>query len=259
MRHAAAFAGEPARLFDIHPAVSAVSPRQEDCIRARGVRPADGGLRPRAAARASTARSRRASATRRSTMRSRPTRRPRWWRRSRRSAGISTAPRAARSTSACRSGSRRERIAFGNTIKRAADIAHAHAVGVEQFAADAEEELDKIARHAPGARVILRMLVEASEADWPLSRKFGCSRARGAAADGPRPGARARRRRHLVPRRQPDARAGDVGAARSTRRWRSGSEAAAAGHALAHPQHRRRVPGLLRPAAAGDRGVCGRR
>ena len=61
------------------------------------------------------------------------------------------------------------RIAFGNTIKRAADIAHAHAMGVEQFAADAEEELHKIAEHAPGARVIIRMLVEASEADWPLS------------------------------------------------------------------------------------------
>ena len=67
-------------------------------------------------------------------------------------------------------------IAFGNTIKRVADIAHAHAAGVEQFAADAEEELYKLAAHAPGARVILRMLVEASEADWPLSRKFGCSR-----------------------------------------------------------------------------------
>ncbi len=67
-------------------------------------------------------------------------------------------------------------IAFGNTIKRAADIAHAHAVGVEQFAADAEAELRKLALHAPGCRVIVRMLVEASEADWPLSRKFGCSR-----------------------------------------------------------------------------------
>jgi len=66
-------------------------------------------------------------------------------------------------------------VAFGNTIKRAADIAHAHAVGVEQFAADSEAELRKIAIHAPGARVILRMLVEASEADWPLTRKFGCS------------------------------------------------------------------------------------
>src|SRR5690606_21340393 len=67
-------------------------------------------------------------------------------------------------------------IAFGNTIKRAVDIAHAHAMGVEQFAADAEAEIRKIAAHAPGARVIIRMLVEESSADWPLSRKFGCSK-----------------------------------------------------------------------------------
>jgi ornithine decarboxylase len=67
-------------------------------------------------------------------------------------------------------------IAFGNTIKRAPDIAHAHAMGVEQFAADAEAELVKIAANAPGARVIIRMLVEESAADWPLSRKLGCSR-----------------------------------------------------------------------------------
>ncbi len=68
-----------------------------------------------------------------------------------------------------------DHIAFGNTIKRAVDIAHAHEMGVRQFAADAEEELYKIATHAPGARVIIRMLIDASEADWPLSRKFGCS------------------------------------------------------------------------------------
>lgn len=76
----------------------------------------------------------------------------------------------------CRSlGVPAERIAFGNTIKRASDIAHAHAVGVRQFAADSEAELVKIAENAPGARVILRMLVESSEADWPLTRKFGSS------------------------------------------------------------------------------------
>ena len=69
-----------------------------------------------------------------------------------------------------------EHIAFGNTIKKASDIAHAHAMGVRQFAVDAEAEMRKIAAHAPGARVIVRMLVDASEADWPLSRKFGCSR-----------------------------------------------------------------------------------
>ncbi len=72
-------------------------------------------------------------------------------------------------------GVRASHIAFGNTIKRASDIAHAHAMGVEQFAADSEAELRKIAENAPGARVILRMLVEASQADWPLSRKFGSS------------------------------------------------------------------------------------
>ncbi len=67
------------------------------------------------------------------------------------------------------------RIAFGNTIKRASDIAYAFAVGVGQFAVDAEAELRKIAEHAPGARVVVRMLVESSDADWPLTRKFGCS------------------------------------------------------------------------------------
>ncbi|MDD9716219.1 type III PLP-dependent enzyme [Dinoroseobacter sp. PD6] len=67
------------------------------------------------------------------------------------------------------------RISFGNTIKRPSDIAFAHAHGIDLFAADAEAELDKIAAHAPGARVFLRVLVGATGADWPLSRKFGCA------------------------------------------------------------------------------------
>lgn len=67
-------------------------------------------------------------------------------------------------------------ISYGNTIKRASDIAFAHQAGVSLFAADAEEELNKIADHAPGARVYIRVIVDASEADWPLSRKFGCAR-----------------------------------------------------------------------------------
>ncbi len=66
-----------------------------------------------------------------------------------------------------------EHIAFGNTIKRAADIAWAHSVGVRQFAVDAEAELRKVASHAPGARILVRLLIEESEADWPLCRKFG--------------------------------------------------------------------------------------
>lgn len=69
-----------------------------------------------------------------------------------------------------------ETISFGNTVKRASDIAFAHHAGITLFAADAEEELDKIAAHAPGAQVYIRLIVDASEADWPLSRKFGCAR-----------------------------------------------------------------------------------
>lgn len=67
-------------------------------------------------------------------------------------------------------------ISFGNTIKRASDIAWAHAEGIRLFAADAEEELVKIAENAPGASVYIRLIVEVSQADWPLSRKFGCDR-----------------------------------------------------------------------------------
>ncbi|MBO6602583.1 MAG: type III PLP-dependent enzyme [Roseicyclus sp.] len=67
-------------------------------------------------------------------------------------------------------------ISFGNTVKRASDIAFAHQAGIGIFAADAEEELEKIGENAPGAQVYIRLIVEASGADWPLTRKFGTSR-----------------------------------------------------------------------------------
>jgi len=66
-------------------------------------------------------------------------------------------------------------ISFGNTVKRPADIAFAASVGVQLFVADSAEELEKIAANAPGAQVYLRVIVENSQADWPLSRKFGCA------------------------------------------------------------------------------------
>ena len=66
-------------------------------------------------------------------------------------------------------------ISFGNTIKKASAIANAQAAGVSMFAFDSDEELEKLARHAPGARVYCRLLVENAGADWPLSRKFGTS------------------------------------------------------------------------------------
>jgi ornithine decarboxylase len=66
------------------------------------------------------------------------------------------------------------RISFGNTIKKLADIAWAHAQGVSLFAFDSEAELQKIAAAAPGARVFCRILVQGEGALWPLNRKFGC-------------------------------------------------------------------------------------
>jgi len=67
-----------------------------------------------------------------------------------------------------------EKISFGNTIKKATDIAWAHQQGVKLYAFDSEAELEKLAVHAPGAQVFCRILVEAEGALWPLNRKFGC-------------------------------------------------------------------------------------
>jgi ornithine decarboxylase len=67
-----------------------------------------------------------------------------------------------------------DRISYGNTIKKEADIARAYALGVRLFAVDCEAEVEKLARVAPGARVFCRILCDAGGAEWPLSRKFGC-------------------------------------------------------------------------------------
>ena len=67
------------------------------------------------------------------------------------------------------------RISYGNTIKKQADIAYAYEKGIRLFAYDSESELLKIAQSAPGSKVYCRILVESGGAEWPLSRKFGCT------------------------------------------------------------------------------------
>jgi ornithine decarboxylase len=67
-----------------------------------------------------------------------------------------------------------ERISYGNTIKKKSDIAAAHQRGVSLYAFDSDAELGKIADAAPGSRVFCRILTSGANADWPLSRKFGC-------------------------------------------------------------------------------------
>lgn len=72
-------------------------------------------------------------------------------------------------------GAKPQQISFGNTIKKEKDIARAFQVGIDLFAVDSLEEVEKIARVAKGAKVFCRLLTNGEGAEWPLSRKFGCS------------------------------------------------------------------------------------
>lgn len=66
-------------------------------------------------------------------------------------------------------------LSYGNTIKKAKDISYAYQRGVRLFVFDSEAELDKLAANAPGSDVFCRLLASSAGAQWPLSRKFGCS------------------------------------------------------------------------------------
>ena len=66
-----------------------------------------------------------------------------------------------------------DRISYGNTIKKERDIRYFYECGVRLFVTDSEQDLRKIAVHAPGSKVFFRLLTEGKGADWPLSRKFG--------------------------------------------------------------------------------------
>jgi ornithine decarboxylase len=71
-------------------------------------------------------------------------------------------------------GAKADRISYGNTIKKKEDVAQAFKRGVTLYAFDSDAELAKIADAAPGSRVFCRILTSNANADWPLSRKFGC-------------------------------------------------------------------------------------
>lgn len=69
------------------------------------------------------------------------------------------------------------RVTFSNPVKNGADIAFAHANGVCLFAADTDDEITKLARFAPGSRVIFRVAVDNTGSGWPLAGKFGADEA----------------------------------------------------------------------------------
>src|SRR5262249_3901801 len=66
-----------------------------------------------------------------------------------------------------------ERLIFANTVKRPEALAFARSVGADFVTFDSEAELYKIARHAPGCRVLCRAKVGNSGSQVDLSLKFG--------------------------------------------------------------------------------------
>lgn len=66
-----------------------------------------------------------------------------------------------------------DRLSYGNTIKKEKDIAYAYGKGIRLYTSDSDSDVEKLAKYAPGSRVMFRLLLDGEGADWPLSRKFG--------------------------------------------------------------------------------------
>jgi len=64
-------------------------------------------------------------------------------------------------------------VLYSNPVKPPAHIAEAFRAGLWRFSFDAPNELAKIAEHAPGAAVYVRLRVDDTSSVFPLSRKFG--------------------------------------------------------------------------------------
>jgi ornithine decarboxylase len=64
-------------------------------------------------------------------------------------------------------------VLYSNPVKPPAHIAEAYRAGLWRFSFDSPNELAKIAEHAPGAAVYVRLRVDDKASVFPLSRKFG--------------------------------------------------------------------------------------
>ena len=134
----------------------------------------------------------------------------------------------------------------------------AFGLGVTLFAVDCEAEVEKVARAAPGSRVICRIVCDGSGAEWPLSRKFGCEPAY--AADilefahkqRPRPAWRVVPCRLAAAQRRSLGSCARLGGGRIPRLRR-------ARHRARHRQSRRRLSGALRAQNAEARDPTARR
>ncbi|GIJ43791.1 ornithine decarboxylase [Virgisporangium aliadipatigenens] len=69
-------------------------------------------------------------------------------------------------------------VLFSNPVKVPAHVEEAYAAGLWRFSFDSAGELRKLARHAPGSAVYLRIVVDDSSSMFPLSAKLGAQPAR---------------------------------------------------------------------------------
>jgi ornithine decarboxylase len=70
-------------------------------------------------------------------------------------------------------GVRPAEVIFSNPVKPWWHIRDAYAAGVNRFGADSDTELQKLAEHAPGCAVMIRLAVAAAASDVPSEGKFG--------------------------------------------------------------------------------------
>lgn len=64
-------------------------------------------------------------------------------------------------------------VIFSNPVKVPRDIKQAYGAGLHRFSFDSKTELEKIASHAPGADVFVRIKTVAADSDVPSEGKFG--------------------------------------------------------------------------------------
>jgi ornithine decarboxylase len=69
-----------------------------------------------------------------------------------------------------------DRICYGNPVRGPADVATAYAAGVRRFVTDSIEDVRLLAARAPGARVLVRLLVSDTGSATPFAAKFGVVR-----------------------------------------------------------------------------------
>ncbi len=66
-----------------------------------------------------------------------------------------------------------QKVISGNPVKDPAFIRSAYASGIDLFAFDSYDEVEKLSRFASGSKVYVRLSVSNEGSEWPLSKKFG--------------------------------------------------------------------------------------